>query len=198
MSNERQTVACASVLVFVPLHVLRTLLLWLVPMFYLNLISYPLQLLLPQIPSCTERDSALSQLAAQGETPCTDLVALNFRVRPSTCKGAPFSSTPVEVKPVTVSAERAGDVTVKNETAVLASERNVEAALASEFGVGQFFTSCGPLKAKGASTGDLDFSVRAPTTSKNLFRVLRALQVIFSRLCLCVPTFFFSWFVARP
>ena len=47
----------------------------------------------------------------------------------------------------------------------------------SEFGVAPFFTPCGPLRALGPESGELDFSVRAPTTSKNLYRVLRALQV---------------------
>lgn len=47
----------------------------------------------------------------------------------------------------------------------------------TEFGVSPFFTSCGPLKALGPENADLDFSIRAPTTSKNLYRVLRALQV---------------------
>ena len=47
----------------------------------------------------------------------------------------------------------------------------------SQFGVAPFFTPCGPLRALGPGSGELDFSVRAPTTSKNLYRVLRALQV---------------------
>lgn len=47
------------------------------------------------------------------------------------------------------------------------------------FGVSPFFTPCGPLDALGPDSANLDFSLRAPTTSKNLFRVLRALQVRF-------------------
>lgn len=124
-----------------------------------------------------------------------DLVALNFRVRPSTSKGASFSSTPIAYEPGPVYAETTGDVSVKNETAVMTSGPDADTARASEFGVDQFFTSCGPLKAKGASTGELDFSVGAPTTSKNLFRVLRALQVIFLRLSV-FPTF--DILVCRP
>lgn len=50
-----------------------------------------------------------------------------------------------------------------------------------EFGVAPFFTPCGPLRALGPESGQLDFSVRAPTTSKNLYRVLRALQVRLAR-----------------
>lgn len=46
-----------------------------------------------------------------------------------------------------------------------------------EFGVTPFFVRCGPRRALGASSPALDFSVQAPTTSKNLHRVLRALQV---------------------
>ncbi|CAM9419384.1 unnamed protein product, partial [Hapterophycus canaliculatus] len=47
----------------------------------------------------------------------------------------------------------------------------------ASFGVAPFFTKCGPRKALGPENAELDFSVRAPTTSNNLFRVLRALQV---------------------
>ncbi|CAM9165037.1 unnamed protein product [Ectocarpus sp. 4 AP-2014] len=45
------------------------------------------------------------------------------------------------------------------------------------FGVEPFFTSCGPSKVLGSESAKLDFSVEAPTTSKNLRRVLRALQI---------------------
>ena len=47
----------------------------------------------------------------------------------------------------------------------------------AEFGVSPFYTKCGPLRALGGRSADLDFSLHAPTTSKNLFRVLRAMQV---------------------
>lgn len=52
-----------------------------------------------------------------------------------------------------------------------------------EFGVEPFFTPCGPLKALGTKSEDLDFSLKAPTTAKNLHRVLRAMQVIGGSIC---------------
>lgn len=130
-----------------------------------------------QIPSCVERDSALKQLAAQGETDTTDWKPLDFRVRPSTSTDAAATSTAAAGQLVTVQVETACDVTAKGETAEVRAGLDEQGAPSSEFGVDPFFTSCGPLKAKGAESGELDFSVRAPTTSKNLFRVLRALQV---------------------
>lgn len=61
----------------------------------------------------------------------------------------------------------------------------------SEFGVAPFFTPCGPRRALGPESGELDFSVRAPTTSKNLYRVLRALQVhVVEELCRAVVSRF--------
>lgn len=58
-----------------------------------------------------------------------------------------------------------------------AQEAENTSAGRSVFGVAPFFTPCGPRRALGPESGELDFSVRAPTTSKNLYRVLRALQV---------------------
>lgn len=58
----------------------------------------------------------------------------------------------------------------------------------TEFGVSPFFTPCGPRRALGSESTELDFSIGAPTTSKNLFRVLRALQVR--------PAFFMALFCA--
>lgn len=132
-----------------------------------------------QIPSCAERDSALAQLAAQGETGQTNLMALDFRVRSGTLTESAFNST--------TNADQHVPVHVETTNATAADPADGKVLGVSEFGVDPFFTSCGPLKAKGAESGELGFSVRAPTTSKNLFRVLRALQVI------CY--FFVSWCV---
>lgn len=67
-----------------------------------------------------------------------------------------------------------------SETAATAAAERASTSQA-EFGVSPFFTPCGPLKALGPDSADLDFSIRAPTTSKNLYRVLRALQVRFAQ-----------------
>ncbi len=58
-----------------------------------------------------------------------------------------------------------------------AAEASTDNPGRSAFGVAPFFTPCGPRRALGSESEELDFSVRAPTTSKNLYRVLRALQV---------------------
>lgn len=62
----------------------------------------------------------------------------------------------------------------------------------TEFGVSPFFTPCGPLKALGSESAKLDFSIRAPTTSKNLYRVLRALQVSLGKHPRCLGHFIYS------
>eukprot|EP00903_Cladosiphon_okamuranus_P014927 g13820.t2 len=66
---------------------------------------------------------------------------------------------------------------VVREAAAAAGGAEMGDEVVFEFGVGPFFTPCGPLRALGPGSGELDFSVQAPTTSKNLYRVLRALQV---------------------
>lgn len=109
-------------------------------------------------------------------------MALDFRVRHSTCNDETSSSTTAADQLLASQVATAGDVTVEDETSEIQPRLDGEdgqVARASEFGVDPFFTACGPLTAKGARSGDLDFSLRAPTTSKNLFRVLRALQVLF-------------------
>ncbi|CAB1097864.1 unnamed protein product [Ectocarpus sp. CCAP 1310/34] len=56
-------------------------------------------------------------------------------------------------------------------------EQAAEESPRSFFGVEPFLTPCGPNKVLGSESAELDFSVKAPTTSKNLRRVLRALQI---------------------
>ncbi|CAM9377533.1 unnamed protein product, partial [Scytosiphon promiscuus] len=111
------------------------------------------QVLEKQIPeSCAEHDAAVAQLGRDGGIEASELTALGFEVR--------------EISAVD-----------------LAMEENLEDTIVgprsrgAEFGVAPFFTACGPRKAVGPADSELDFSVRAPTTSKNLYRVLRALQV---------------------
>lgn len=98
------------------------------------------------------------------------MATLDFKVRPTSCTETSATSTTTAGQLIPVHAETGN--------AAAADSADMKVAGASEFGVDSFFTSCGPLKAKGAESGELDFSVRAPTTSKNLFRVLRALQVL--------------------
>jgi len=98
-------------------------------------------------PSCTERRAALEQLDRDGGADADRLDTLAFQV----CQASSSSSFPV-------------------------GEGSTEVSSCSVFGVAPFFTPCGPRRALGSESGELDFSVRAPTTSKNLYRVLRALQ----------------------
>lgn len=63
------------------------------------------------------------------------------------------------------------------ETTSVGIEEAAEEKRRFVFGVEPFFTPCGPSKVLGSDSAKLDFSVEAPTTSKNLRRVLRSLQV---------------------
>lgn len=109
-----------------------------------------------QIPeSCPEHHAAVAQLARDGGT--EKLSALEFEVRRSDADGV-------------CTAE--GGVNDKN----IAADTSASASRA-EFGVSPFFTPCGPRKVLGPQHSELDFSVKATTTSNNLYRVLRALQV---------------------
>lgn len=103
-----------------------------------------------QIPPCPEQGAALAQLDRDGGSDADKLAAFDFEVRQA-------SSAAEETENSSNSGEGGDGRTV--------------------FGVAPFFSPCGPLRALGTENGELDFSVRAPTTSKNLYRVLRALQV---------------------
>lgn len=100
-----------------------------------------------QIPDCAERSAALAQLQSDGSDGFSHAAGLTFSLR-----DRPASEASV---PVPQSLPPAG----------------------VEFGVAPFYIPCGPGRVLGAASAELDFSVQAPTTSKNLHRVLRALQV---------------------
>ncbi|CAN0109706.1 unnamed protein product [Ectocarpus sp. 6 AP-2014] len=100
-----------------------------------------------QIPSCPEQAPALGQLDMDGGERPDKLASLAFEVRKLT------SGKMGEAAEETTGTPR------------------------FVFGVEPFFTPCGPAKVLGSESAKLDFSVEAPTTSKNLRRVLRALQI---------------------
>lgn len=108
-----------------------------------------------QIPDCPERASAISQLSRDGE-PSTAKNGVKFEIRSS-------KSPPIQA---------ISESGIPGEGQVLSSRSN------QEFGVVPFFVPCGPRKALGPDSDDLGFSVGAPTTAHNVYRVLRALQVI--------------------
>lgn len=101
-----------------------------------------------QIPDCQEKAVSLAQLHRDGTTGVDRTAALHFELR--NCCGDGES---------------------------LAPSLQLPSSAGVEFGVTPFFVPCGPGRALGAASPALDFSVQAPTTSKNLHRVLRALQV---------------------
>lgn len=131
-----------------------------------------------QIPDCPERSSALAQLrrdcghdnlerqlkfAVRSAAPEKSSISLNTTT-------APVSAMEVESK-----------TTLSDEPCIggRAQRERAGSCTSWEFGVVPFFTPCGPLLRPGLESGksQLDFSLQAPTTAKNLHRVLRALQV---------------------
>lgn len=107
-----------------------------------------------QIPDCLEREVVLTQLARDGGESSADRV-YEFVVRERR-------------SPVGLSSRSRDKTEFK---------RLQEAGVEQEFGIVPFFTACGPGGRLEESGSALDFSIRAPTTAKNLHRVLRALQV---------------------
>lgn len=135
-----------------------------------------------QIPECPERGTALSQLARDSGCDVSNATALAFEVRtvPNSLV-SPSSTTGIERRMIEVENMVVEGMVADEEQAASGGgdAASASGSLISEFGISPFFTSCGSSKALGAESAELDFSLGAPTTAKNLYRVLRALQVIF-------------------
>lgn len=108
-----------------------------------------------QIPECEEKSSALAQLRRDSNSHQSAL-QIKFMFKKAT------------------SVEKHEDATM------VCSTEEVSTPALMEFGAPPFFTPCGPHVRVGSGRDEskFDFSLQAPTTSRNLYRVLRALQVI--------------------